>query len=157
MQKLYDATAEVYDSRYKEIQFEKYAVLLSDIYLKGRILDHGCGTGLLAEFLRAPLFGIDLSFEMLKRAKERGEIVVQGDLEHLPFKDKSFDFVLSFTCLQNLQHPALALKELRRISNNVILSYLNKFDFFEALQSQFNIQEIRQAGEDIGFIAESKP
>ena len=149
----YDLTADIYDKRYKDIQFEKFRLLLQDISLSGNILDHGCGTGLLSEFLNTKLFGIDLSFEMLKKAKQRGELVVQGDLEHLPFKDNVFDNVLSFTALQNIPHPELALDELKRISKKkIILSYLDKFDVSTQIQERFDILEIRQAGEDIGFI-----
>ena len=149
----YDLTADVYDERYKEIQFKKFRLLLQDIQLNGNILDHGCGTGLLKEFLGTPMFGIDLSFEMLKKAKERGELVVQGDLEHLPFKDKAFDNVLSFTALQNISNPGLALDELKRIAKDkTILTYLDKFDFMKQIEKRFDIREIRQAGEDIGFI-----
>ena len=152
----YDLTADVYDKRYKDIQFEKFRLLLQDVSLSGNILDHGCGTGLLKEFLDIPLFGIDLSFEMLKKAKQRGELVVQGDLEQLPFKDNSFDNVLSFTALQNIEHPELALDELKRITKDkTILTYLDKFDFMDLIEKRFDILEIRQAGEDIGFIVKS--
>ena len=149
----YDLTADVYDKRYKDIQFEKFRLLLQDISLSGNILDHGCGTGLLADFLKTKLFGIDLSFEMLKKAKQRGELVVQGDLEQLPFKDNSFDNVLSFTALQNIEHPELALDELKRITKDkTILTYLDKFDFMDLIEKRFDILEIRQASEDVGFI-----
>ncbi|MBD3263380.1 methyltransferase domain-containing protein [Candidatus Woesearchaeota archaeon] len=153
IKKKYDLTADVYDERYKDIQFEKFKLMLQDIQLHGKILDHGCGTGLLAEFLNTPLFGIDISFKMLKRAKQRRELVVQGDLEHLPFKARAFDNILSFTALQNTEHPDKALNELKRISNRkIILTHLAKFDFSKQINKKFDVQEIRQAGEDIGFI-----
>lgn len=149
----YDLTADIYDARYKNIQFEKFKILLRDISLSGKLLDLGCGTGLLSEFLNAQLFGTDLSFKMLKKAKQRGEIVVQGDLEHLPFKDKAFNNVLSFTALQNTQHTEKVLDELKRIAKDkIVLTYLNKFNFIELIDNKFSIQEIRNAGEDIGFI-----
>lgn len=149
----YDLTADVYDKRYKDIQFEKFKLMLQDIQLRGKILDHGCGTGLLAEFLQAKPFGIDISFKMLKKAKQRGELIVQGDLEHLPFKDNVFDNVLSFTALQNTKHPDKALDELKRITKDkIILTHLDKFDFTKQIEKRFEIQEIRQAGEDIGFV-----
>ena len=149
----YDLTADIYDERYKEIQFEKFKLMLEDVELKGNILDHGCGTGLLKEFLGVPLFGIDLSFEMLKKAKERGELAVQGDLEQLPFKDNVFDNVLSFTALQNVEHAGLALDEIKRVSKDkIILPHLAKFNLMQEIEQRFEIQEIRKAGEDTGFI-----
>ena len=153
IQQRYDLTADVYDDRYKKIQFEKFKIMLQDLQINGKVLDHGCGTGLFAEFVKSHFFGIDVSFKMLKQAQKRGELVVQGDIEHLPFKSKTFDWILSFTVLQNVQNPRRVLDELKRVCKyKIILTYLNKFDFFAQIQEKFKIQEIRLAGEDIGFV-----
>jgi ubiquinone/menaquinone biosynthesis C-methylase UbiE len=66
----YDKTAGVYDSRYADIQEEKYRVMLEDLELKQPILDVGSGTGLLQKFLNVKLCGIDISHGMLKHSKE---------------------------------------------------------------------------------------
>lgn len=151
----YDSSAEIYDSRYKEIQFLKYQTMLSGIELKGKILDLGCGTGLLAEFSEKKLFGLDLSFGMLKFAKKRGEIVVQASQEHLPFRPETFDAVLSFTSLQNSDDAAKTLAEAKRILRKdgiFILTHLKKFNFLKQIENNFEIQEISDCGEDCGFI-----
>ena len=50
----YDATADKYDSRYKQIQFTKYREILSFIKLRSEdiIIDIGCGTALFLDFLQ---------------------------------------------------------------------------------------------------------
>lgn len=40
---------------------------------------------------------------------------VVGDVYHLPFKDKSFDFVIARHILEHLEEPELFLKELERV------------------------------------------
>ena len=79
-----------------------------------RVLDLGCGTGALtAQVLeqdpRRQVTGLDLSEQMLAQARARlGDRVnlVQGDSEHLPFPDQSFDVVY---CCDSFHHyPAPA-------------------------------------------------
>jgi SAM-dependent methyltransferase len=69
-----------------------------------QVLDVGCGTGVVAITARrhgARVTGIDLTPELLQRAKENAAIadvdVVwrEGDAETLPFEDAAFDVVLS--------------------------------------------------------------
>ena len=82
-----------------------YPYLLAELSrTKGdRLLDLGCGTGALtAQVLeqdpRRQVAGLDLSEGMLARARaslgDRAALV-QGDSEHLPFPDGSFDVVYS--------------------------------------------------------------
>ncbi|MFH0869301.1 MAG: class I SAM-dependent methyltransferase [archaeon] len=151
----YELSAEVYDSRYCKIQNEKFSAL-DGLDIRDKIIDLGCGTGLLADFLKPrQLFGCDISFEMLKKAKERGMIVVQADLDTLPFKKETFNSVVSFTVLQNLPAPHKALAEIKRISkfsSVIVLTYLKKFDFSKEIKKEFDILEIRDLGEDEGYI-----
>ncbi len=61
-----------------------------------KILDVGCGTGrFLKPFSIASAFGIDLTPNMLKKAKSFNVPLTRGDAEFLPFKDSSFDIVHS--------------------------------------------------------------
>jgi ubiquinone/menaquinone biosynthesis C-methylase UbiE len=116
----YDATAEVYDRRYAQIQRRKYEVVES--FLPGRcgaVLDLGCGSGLFLESLArrsAVLVGIDISGRMLEKAGRRGKaMMVRGDAENLPFADGCFDVVVSVTVLQNLPDPGRAVREVARV------------------------------------------
>ncbi|WP_448588285.1 class I SAM-dependent methyltransferase [Thermocrinis sp.] len=62
--------------------------------LEGSVLDVGCGTGFGSMGLN-DVVGIDLSLEMLKVYKSRGFLGVCADAGSMPFKDKSFDCVVS--------------------------------------------------------------
>jgi 2-polyprenyl-3-methyl-5-hydroxy-6-metoxy-1,4-benzoquinol methylase len=68
-----------------------------------RVLDVGCGTGVVAITARrreARVVGIDLTPELLQRARENATIAGvdiewhEGDVENLPFDDGAFDTVL---------------------------------------------------------------
>jgi SAM-dependent methyltransferase len=69
-----------------------------------RILDVGCGTGVVAVTaarLGAEVTGLDLTPPLLERARENAHIAGvtidwrEGDVENLPFDDGGFDVVLS--------------------------------------------------------------
>ena len=155
----YELSAEVYDSRYAEIQKKKFADALEGLTIRDRTLDLGCGTGLLADFLKVPLFGCDISFAMLKKAKKRGVLAVQADLDSLPFKDGAFNSVLSFTALQNLPDVRAVLEEIKRISKHnstIVITYLKKFDFSNQIRKEFDVLEIKDLGEDEGFVLANK-
>lgn len=65
-----------------------------------RVLDVGCGTGVLEERISgAEVVGVDITEEMVRQAQKKripslGSLSL-GDGEHLPFRDASFDSVIS--------------------------------------------------------------
>ena len=62
----------------------------------GRVLDLGCGTGFVSNYLKnCEVVGLDIAEEMVKTYRKRFGKGVVGNAEELPFKDDSFDFVLS--------------------------------------------------------------
>ena len=81
-----------------------------------RILEVGIGTGLSLPYFRADshVTGIDISAEMLAKAKERvarrGLAHVDGlsvmDAEHLEFEDNAFDAVLALYVASVVPSPA---------------------------------------------------
>ncbi|ADC90127.1 Methyltransferase type 11 [Thermocrinis albus DSM 14484] len=75
-------------------QRESAQILRSIRPLYGRVLDAGCGTGMASQGV-AEAVGVDISSGMARRYRETGRTAVVGDLHHLPFKDKSFDFAIS--------------------------------------------------------------
>jgi ubiquinone/menaquinone biosynthesis C-methylase UbiE len=80
-----------------------------------KILDVGCGTGrFLKPFCIARAFGIDLTVNMLKRARGLAPLV-RGDAEYLPFKDSSFDIVHSAGLL-GVYCSKKILKEVARVA-----------------------------------------
>jgi len=102
----YDLTAESYASSDK-----KYAERNLDIKLRIRglvskirpnvILDLGCGGGRYFPFLKGELMvGVDLSKGMLKEAKRFKHVqLIQADVYHLPFRESSFDLIISMSVI----------------------------------------------------------
>jgi phosphatidylethanolamine/phosphatidyl-N-methylethanolamine N-methyltransferase len=90
-----------------------------------RILEVGVGTGLsLPHFRRdSRVIGVDISAEMLAKARRRAERLrlthVEGlhvmDAEHLEFADNSFDAVLALYVASVVPNPARFAAEMRRV------------------------------------------
>ncbi len=77
-------------------QKESAKILVELVKPFGEVLDLGCGTGFVSQHLgECSVVGLDISEEMVKAYKERFGTGVVGNAEELPFKDGSFDFVLS--------------------------------------------------------------
>jgi len=112
------------------------------------ILEMGCGVGRLigniaSTYPKSQCWGIDYSYQMLKRAKEawvdgkeffidaskqgfENELAVMGQslsnlhfglakCESLPFDDHSQDVIFSSFLLDRLEHPIEGLKEMKRV------------------------------------------
>jgi len=117
--------ANSYDSEHKNAFFTAVEATTvkkwTSLYLKGFMLDFGCGTGIYNHLL-CPQFlvGIDINFEMLKQYKEKfpEKSVIQCDSENLPFKSSVFDCVLSSGTLHHLNNPPKAMKEIYRVLKN---------------------------------------
>jgi SAM-dependent methyltransferase len=86
-----------------------------------RVLDCGCGAGRFARMAAdrgASVAGIDAAAALVAIAAERtpsGDFRV-GDLEALPWRDRSFDVVTGFNAFQFAADKAQALAEARRVS-----------------------------------------
>ena len=107
------------DRGYHALVDELEAGLVAAYGAGGRILEAGCGTGLILERLRgkcSSCVGADLSRGMLLRARERGFTVLQSDVTALPFKDAVFDVTYSFKVLPHVPGLAQALGELVRVT-----------------------------------------
>jgi ubiquinone/menaquinone biosynthesis C-methylase UbiE len=90
---------------------------------RGRVLEVAIGTGRsLAHYpADAPVTGVELSPAMLAIARQRAadlgrEVDIQeGDAEHLPFGDGSFDTVVCALALCTIPDPAAAIGEMNRV------------------------------------------
>jgi SAM-dependent methyltransferase len=89
----------------------------------GRVLDVGCGPGVMVEAVlsRGGTFeGRDLSPEMVSEAKEKfghldGVSFGEGNIEQLDLSDGAFDQVIAMAVIEYLNEPDRALKEIARV------------------------------------------
>jgi ubiquinone/menaquinone biosynthesis C-methylase UbiE len=92
----------------------------------GRVLDVGCGTGMLLRKLadRLPgssqqLLGVDASAEMISVAKARAKDprlkFSVGVAERLPYADGHFDLVISTTSFDHWEDQAAGIRECYRV------------------------------------------
>jgi ubiquinone/menaquinone biosynthesis C-methylase UbiE len=101
-----------------------------------KILDAGCGTGVLTlDILSAgaDVIGLDLSLPMLKRAGEKLKgycfEMVLGNLASLPFSEGCFDKTVSVTALEFVEDGAGAVRELSRVTRkggSIVVATLNR-------------------------------
>ena len=118
----YDAFARRYDERrgrgYHKLIDDQAAGLVRRVGRDRALLEVGCGTGLILEraagFARSAR-GIDISPEMLQRARDRGLDVREADASKLPFDDASFDVAYSFKVLSHVPDLAASLSEMARV------------------------------------------
>jgi ubiquinone/menaquinone biosynthesis C-methylase UbiE len=91
-----------------------------------RVLDVGCGTGLLLRDLarRLPqgaqeLLGLDAAVGMIEIAKARSDDprlgFSTGTAEHLPYRDGHFDLVVSTTSFDHWEDQGAGLRECHRV------------------------------------------
>jgi phosphatidylethanolamine/phosphatidyl-N-methylethanolamine N-methyltransferase len=103
----------------------KAAVRIANDRPGQRLLEVGVGTGLSLPYFRpdARVVGIDISAEMLEKAKRRVERQRLGqvvglyvmDAEHLDFPDNSFDAVLALYVASVVPSPKRFAAEMRRV------------------------------------------
>lgn len=130
----YNATAASYRELYTEEQIRKYNLALKALRTTpvGIVLDVGCGQGLFLQRISEDSLlrvGVDASLKMLEEAKEVTGSVADflcADADHLPFRERVFDSVFSFTLLQNMPDPSFTLCEMLRIAGRsgiVVVSF----------------------------------
>jgi ubiquinone/menaquinone biosynthesis C-methylase UbiE len=90
-----------------------------------RVIDIGCGTGVLFDMLRrlvgpdGMVLGVDFASRMLQRARKNFPfdncLVIDADAEQLPLKPESFDIAISFASFPHFAHHARVMEEVARI------------------------------------------
>lgn len=112
--------------KYIDGRWEKIARAMVEFYKlpnTAKILDIGCGKGyLLFDFLKvlpnAEVYGVDISEYAIKNSKEEiRSRLKKASATKLPWKDNTFDLVVSINTLHNLHCYELdqALREMNRV------------------------------------------
>lgn len=100
-----------------------------------RLLDVGCGMGLLASTLKrernlAEASGIEIIETAWQEARKRLDTCLLGSIEEmeLPFPDEHFDCIICADVLEHLANPAAALRKLSRVlapDGSIVISIPN--------------------------------
>jgi SAM-dependent methyltransferase len=92
----------------------------------GRVLDIGCGTGWLTQFLRGSIVALDQSEAMLKLARRRvpDAVFVLADIPPLPFPAGSFDRALAghvYSHIERVEGRGAFVAEALRVARELIV------------------------------------
>ncbi|MCS7115210.1 MAG: class I SAM-dependent methyltransferase [Nitrososphaerota archaeon] len=122
----YDLTSQTYDMQYAEEQAAKIEAAMKSVKLEKQsiVLDVGCGTGLLFNYVANQakmVLGLDISRKILNEARKKAEkfgnvYLVLADADHMPIKAGAFSHVFAITLIQNMPNPEKTLAEARRVS-----------------------------------------
>ncbi len=176
IQKEYSKLAAFYDRRWEFYINATVSNTLSRLQLTGseRIVDIGCGTGVLLERLAAShspdlLTGIEPVQAMREQARSRlpGAVELrEGWAEALPSADGEFDVVVSCNMFHYVRQPEKALAEMRRVlrpGGTLVLTdwcddywtcracdwYLRRFS--RAYHKAYRATELQQMLASVGF------
>lgn len=103
-------------------QTRDYLLEIAGADAQSRILEVGCGTGVILEDLQRKgkpfCYGIDLDFSSLLFAKnyQQGHLLALADGQHLPFSSQSFDITLCHYLLLWVQDKNRVLQEMIRVT-----------------------------------------
>jgi ubiquinone/menaquinone biosynthesis C-methylase UbiE len=135
----YDLTAHLYDMRYAEEQRAKIEAALEKLTIEkpALILDVGCGTGILFDYVAEKaeaIVGVDISRKILLQAKKRAKNfqnvhLILADADNMPIKENVFTHIFGITVLQNMPNPTKTLNEIRRVAKEnakIVVTALKK-------------------------------
>lgn len=91
---------------------------INDLNNNSLILDIGSGNGRNTRYNNHIIFGLDISLEQLKMNKKKSYGDVQACMTKIPFKNNSFDAILSiasFHHLSTIHEREICLQEMKRI------------------------------------------
>lgn len=144
MDKYYEKTAKGYNELHGDEQRKKLELIKRFFKPKktDKLLDVGAGTGISSDW-DCDVTSYDPNLSLLNQGNKKK---VQGYAENMPFKDESFEIVVSLTAIHNFKDIDKGIEEIYRVvKKNVIISILKKSskknEIIQKLISRFNLME----------------
>jgi methionine biosynthesis protein MetW len=115
---------EFYDAYWRQaddtFDIERLDLIARRVTAGEKVLEVDCGPGVLAKMMQergAEVIGTDLSIVAVERARAKGIVAQQVDVdtEPLPFADASFDTVVSNSMIEHRFFPEKSLDECMRV------------------------------------------
>ena len=109
-------------------EFKIIADLIED---NSRVIDVGCGDGVLMDFLKKnkniDVRGLELSKEKVQKCISKGLTVIEGNAESdlQQFPNHSFDYAILSQTLQAFLNPEIVINELLRVGKKAIVTIPN--------------------------------
>jgi ubiquinone/menaquinone biosynthesis C-methylase UbiE len=157
----YNLIAKGYNELYGQEQQIKHKLIKDNLDIKASdlLLDVGCGTSLSG--LNCNIMGIDPSIELLRQNKPLDHIQnrIMARAENIPFKNNSFDKVISVTSMHNFNNIKQGIEEIERVGKqDFAFSILKKTKHFELIEKEiknnFKINKIIDGKQDWIFICQ---
>ncbi len=95
-------------------QRRRHSIVLLWARGKERVLDAGCGSSVIIQSLNNAV-GLDLLFPKLRFLRRYGIPIAQGSAFALPFKDNSFDCLISSEVIEHVTFDDTLFTEMRRV------------------------------------------
>ncbi len=109
----------------------EFKIIADLIENNSRVIDVGCGDGVLMEFLKKnkniDVRGLEISKEKVQKCISKGLTVIEGNAESdlQQFPNQSFDYAILSQTLQAFLNPETVINELLRIGKKAIVTIPN--------------------------------
>ena len=115
---------------------QEFKIIADNIENNTRVLDVGCGDGVLIEYLKkeknVDVRGLEISKDKVQICISKGLTVIEGnaEIDLKQFPNKSFDYVVLSQTLQAFVNPEKVINELLRVGKRAIVTIPN-FGFWK--------------------------
>ena len=115
---------------------QEFKIIANNIKNNTRVLDVGCGDGVLIEYLKQEknidVRGLEISKDKVQTCISKGLTVIEGnaEIDLKQFPNNSFDYVVLSQTLQAFLNPEIVINELLRVGKRAIVTIPN-FGFWK--------------------------